>query len=85
MNIQFTPDGLEDYHSWKRHDSGKAARIKKLLAAISGEPAVIGKPEPLLLDLSGFWSRRIDREHRLVYKINNDTIIVIFGRYHYKK
>ena len=86
MKILFTPHGLEDYRYWKEHDSAKTARIKKLLEAISNEPfSGIGKPEPLLFDLSGYWSRRIDREHRLVYKISGDSIIVISCRYHYKK
>ena len=86
MKILFTPHGLEDYRYWQEHDSAKTARIKKLLEAISNEPfSGIGKPEPLLFDLSGYWSRRIDREHRLVYKISGDSIIVISCRYHYKK
>lgn len=86
MKIQFTPKGLEDYRYWKDHDSGKTARIKKLLEAINNAPfSGIGKPEPLLFDLSGYWSRRIDREHRLIYKVSEDSILVISCRYHYKK
>lgn len=85
MKIQFTPNGLEDYRYWREHDSAKTARIKKLLEAISNEPfSGIGKPEPLLFDLSGYWSRRIDREYRLVYKINGENIIVISCCYCYK-
>lgn len=84
MKIQFTPNGLEDYRYWREHDSAKTARIKKLLEAISNEPfSGIGKPEPLLFDLSGYWSRRIDREYRLVYKISDGSIIVTSCRYHY--
>ena len=86
MKIQFTPKALEDYHYWKNHVPEKTTRIKKLLEAISEEPfSGIGNPEPLLFDLSGYWSRRIDREHRLIYRICADSIIVISCRYHYKK
>lgn len=85
MNIQFTPNALEDYRYWKEHDSAKVARIKKLLETISNEPSSgIDKPEPLLFDLSCYWSCRIDREHRLVYKVSVDNIIVISCRYHLK-
>ena len=86
MKIQFTPNGLEDYRYWMEHDSAKTARIKMLLEVINNEPfSGIGKPEPLLFDLSGYWSRRIDREYRLIYKVSEDNIIVISCRYHYKK
>ena len=86
MKIQFTPNGLEEYRYWKEHDAGRAARIKKLLEAISNEPfSGIGKPEPLLFDLSGYWSRRIDREHRLIYKVSGESSIVISCRYRYER
>ena len=85
MKILFTPHGLEDYRYSKEHDSAKTARIKKLLEAICNELfSGIGKPEPLLFDLSGYWSRRIDREHWLVYKIGEEGIIVVSCHYRYK-
>ena len=84
MILQFTDQALEDYQHWKTHDSRKAARIKKLLENIMETPFTgIGKPEPLLFDLQGYWSWRIDREHRLVYKVANDMITVVACRYHY--
>lgn len=84
MILEFTDQALEDYRYWKAHDARKAARIKKLLQNITETPFTgIGKPEPLLFDLQGYWSRRIDREHRLVYKVAKDTITVVACRYHY--
>ena len=84
MILEFTDRALEDYRYWKAHDSRKAVRIKKLLQNIAETPFTgIGRPEPLLFDLQGYWSRRIDREHRLVYKVASDTITVVACRYHY--
>lgn len=86
MILEFTDQALEDYQYWKAHDVRKAARIKNLLRNITETPFTgIGKPEPLLFDLQGYWSRRIDREHRLVYKVADDRITVIACRYHYGK
>ncbi len=86
MNIRFTPGALEDFNWWKDQLPEKAERIKKLLVNIMETPfSGSGKPEPLLYELSGYWSRRIDREHRLVYRIDGDNLIVISCRYHYQK
>ena len=86
MILQFTPQALEDYNYWKAHDKKKAARIKKLIGNIMAEPfAGIGKPEPLLFDLKCYWSRRIDREHRLVYKVTETALIIASCRFHYEK
>jgi len=86
MKISFTPKALEDLNWWKAHSPGKADRIRKLLANILKTPfSGIGKPEPLLFELSGYWSRRIDREHRLVYKIDGEMIVVVACRHHYKR
>jgi len=84
VNIRFTDAALEDYQYWKSRHPAKAARIKAMLENIAETPFVgIGKPEPLLFDLQGYWSRRIDREHRLVYKVENNTITIAACRYHY--
>lgn len=86
MNIRFTAQALEDYRYWKAHDETKMERIKKLLVNIAETPFNgIGKPEPLLFDLQGWWSRRIDREHRLVYKVQDGSITIASCRYHYSK
>lgn len=86
MKVRFTDKGLDDYTYWKAHDTAKAERIRKLLANIAQTPySGIGKPEQLLYDLQGWWSRRIDREHRLIYKVEDGAIIVAACRYHYGK
>lgn len=86
MILQFTGQGLEDYNYWKSHDPQKAQKIKKLIENILATPFTgIGKPEPLQFDLQGYWSRRIDREHRLVYKATPDALIIVACRFHYEK
>ena len=88
MILRFTDEAWEDLEYWKTHDQQKASRIKKLLTNIMETPfAGIGKPEALKYDLQGYWSRRINHEHRLVYTINDDVIIVVACtcRYHYIK
>ena len=84
MRIVFSPDSLEDQRYFKEHAPKAAEKIVQLLENIMQSPySGLGKPEPLKHGLSGFWSRRINREHRLVYKIDDDTIYVISCRYHY--
>lgn len=86
MNLEFTATAMEDYLYWKSHQPAKAAKIKTMLENIVATPFTgIGKPEPLLFDLQGYWSRRIDREHRLVYTVKGDRIIIVACRYHYGK
>jgi len=66
------------------NDKQTAVRIRRLLKDIIRNPEEgIGKPEKLRFQLSGFWSRRISQEHRLIYKIDSDSIIVLSCRYHY--
>ena len=85
MEIDFLDKALEDIIFWK--NSGNTAvqnRITKLLESISKTPySGIGKPEPLKYELSGYWSRRITDEHRIIYSIVNDRIKVISLRFHY--
>jgi toxin YoeB len=84
MKISFQDDGWEDYLYWQQQDKKILKRINTLLKDISRQPFEgIGKPEPLKYTLSGYWSRRINDEHRLVYTVKNKQIIVIQCRYHY--
>jgi toxin YoeB len=83
--ICFTENAWEDYQYWQEQGSEKLERIHQLIKAISRDSFKgIGKPEPLKGNLSGWWSRRIDLEHRLVYKIENKNIIILQCRYHYQ-
>jgi toxin-antitoxin system, toxin component, Txe/YoeB family len=84
MRIIFSPEALEDQRHFKEHAPKAAEKIKRLLENILESPfAGLGKPEPLKHGLSGYWSRRIDREHRLVYKVTADTVYIVSCRYHY--
>lgn len=84
MNKVFTKNGREDYIYWQTEDKKTLKKINKLIEDIcrNGNSG-IGKPEPLLRDLSGFWSRRINEKDRLVYKIDEKNVYIISCRYHY--
>lgn len=85
MNIQFSSRGWEDYVYWQQFDKKILKRINELLKEISRNPYEgTGKPEPLKHALSGFWSRRITNEHRLVYRVEGDVVKVAQARYHYE-
>jgi toxin YoeB len=80
----FDPDALEDLRHWIDVDRKKALRIVDLIETVSRAPFDgIGKPEPLRHELAGCWSRRIDHEHRLVYRVDGDGIAFLACRYHY--
>jgi toxin YoeB len=84
MNVTFTPTALDDLRYWLKTDKRQADRILALLEEIRRTPFDgAGKPEPLRFQLAGCWSRRIDREHRLVYQVEENEIVVIACRYHY--
>ena len=84
MNKLFSDESWNDYLYWQASDKKIIKRINELLKDISRTPfSGIGKPEALKFNLSGYWSRRIDGEHRLVYKIENNCIIILSCRYHY--
>ena len=84
MKLILDPNGLEDLRYWIETDRRKALKIVDLIESIVTTPfSGLGKPEPLKFELAGCWSRRIDQEHRLVYKVERDAIIVLACRYHY--
>lgn len=84
MNVSFTPTALDDLRYWLKMDKRQTERILALLEEVRRAPFHgAGKPEPLRFQLAGCWSRRIDREHRLVYLVEEKEIIVIACRYHY--
>lgn len=80
----FDPDFLEDLLYWIRTDRKRALRTLKLVEATVRDPCEgVGKPEALRGDLAGRWSRRIDREHRLVYQVGAERVCFLAARYHY--
>lgn len=84
MKLIFADEAWQDYVYWQTADRKILKRINLLIQDIQREPFDgIGKPEPLRFHLSGFWSRRIDEEHRLVYAIENESILIASCRYHY--
>jgi toxin YoeB len=84
MTIIFSEHAWEDYLYWQSRDNKTLRRVNKLIKAVQREPfAGIGKPEPLRHGLSGYWSRRIDEEHRLVYKVADGSLFIAQLRYHY--
>jgi len=85
MNYDFSPQAWEDYLYWQTTDRQMLKRINLLLRDIACTVYTgIGKPEPLKGDLSGYWSRRIDGEHRLVYRIAGDTCEIFQCKIHYR-
>jgi toxin YoeB len=84
MKIVFADRGWEDFTYWVENDRKIAARIVRLIKDIEREPFEgLGKPEPLRYDLTGFWSRRITEEHRLVYSVDKQRVLIAQARYHY--
>ncbi|RHP35516.1 Txe/YoeB family addiction module toxin [Lachnotalea sp. AF33-28] len=82
--IQWDFDAWEDYLYWQGQDKKILKRINQLVKDICRNPFEgIGKPEPLKGNLTGFWSRRVDEEHRLVYAVEDSAVVVISCRGHY--
>jgi toxin YoeB len=82
--VAFTDIGWEDYQYWQKEDPLLVEKINQLIDACLSDPFEgVGKPEPLKGNLTGFWSRRINREHRLVYSMQADTLYIVGCRYHY--
>ena len=86
MKIIFSKNAWEDYTSWLAQDRKILRKINDLIKDIQRTPFTgKGKPEPLKYDLAGLWSRRIDREHRLVYKVQDNDLFIYACKYHYDK
>jgi toxin YoeB len=84
VKLIFAKKAWEDYLYWQKTDKKMLNRINALIKEIKRDPFDgIGKPEPLKHALSGYWSRRINDEHRIVYKIQQDSILLAQLRYHY--
>ncbi len=84
MRLVFTPSGWQDYAYWLTADRATLKRINRLTDDVLRDPFEgIGKAEPLRHALTGAWSRRISEEHRLVYLVDGDDIVILQARYHY--
>lgn len=84
MNFVFTPKAWEDYQYWIANDRKTLKRLNKLIEDAARSPFEgLGKPEPLKHALTGYWSRRITGEHRLVYESQEGRLVIISCRYHY--
>jgi len=85
MKIKFTPEAWDDYLYWQKNDKKFLHRINELIRDTQRSPFQgIGKPEPLRYELRGFWSRRINDEHRLVYRVTDDSLEIVSVRFHYR-
>ncbi len=85
MRLVFTPHGWEDYTHWLQADRQVLKRINRLIDDALRDPADgIGKPGPLKHMLAGTWSRRITDEHRLVYLVDDEDLVILQARFHYK-
>ncbi len=86
MILSFADDAWDDYLYWQQHDKKILKKINRLIKEIEREPFEgIGEPEPLKYNWSGYWSRRITIEHRLVYKVTDDALLIAQCRYHYRE
>jgi toxin YoeB len=82
--VAFLPAAFDDYRRWANKDKRNHAKIVQLIQDIQRDPFVgLGKPEPLKHDLAGLWSRRITDEHRLVYRVTEEEIVIVSCRFHY--
>lgn len=84
MKLIFHEQAWDDYLYWQQHDRKLMARVNALIKECMRTPFTgTGKPEPLKGSLSGWWSRRVNREHRLVYRVHEDRLLIAQCRYHY--
>jgi len=84
MKLAFTPEAWEEYLYWQGVDKKVLKKINALIKDIQRDSfSGLGKPEPLKHELQGYWSRRITDEHRLVYEIFEESVIIASCRYHY--
>lgn len=85
MRLEFKPQAFEDLQYWVANQPKIAKRILRIIEECSRTPYEgIGKPEPLKGEFSGWWSRRIDAEHRLIYQVSGDSLVIAQARWHYK-
>ena len=84
MKLVFSDEAWEDYLYWQKQDRRMVERINKLVQEVKRDPfSGVGKPEPLKHALAGFWSRRLTDEHRMVYRVEGDSLQIAQLRYHY--
>lgn len=84
MKYIFVDESWEDYLYWQKTNQKYVKKINEMLKDISRQPfSGIGNPEPLKFQYTGYWSRRIDGEHRLIYKVKDDEILIAKCRFHY--
>jgi len=84
MRLIWLPNGWADYLFWQNNDRKILLRVNILIRDAMRSPFEgIGKPEPLRANLKGWWSRRITQEHRLIYRCENDALIILQCRFHY--
>jgi toxin YoeB len=84
VKLVFADEAWEDYLYWQKHDRKMVERINKLIQEIERDAfSGVGKPEPLKHALSGFWSRRITDEHRIVYRLEGESLLIAQLRFHY--
>lgn len=84
MKLVFSDQAWEDYLYWQKQNRKMVERINKLIREIQRQPFEgVGKPEPLKHALAGFWSRRLDDEHRIVYRIEDEAMQIAQLRFHY--
>ena len=84
MIISFTRSAFEDYQDWAKDDKTVFRKINAIIKEVLRNPFTgTGKPEPLKYEFSGYWSRRITDEHRLIYKAGQDEVLIISCKYHY--
>jgi toxin YoeB len=85
VRLVFTPHGWEDYTHWQTADRAIVKRINRLVEDVLRDPFEgIGKPEQLKHALAGAWSRRITDEHRLVYLVDDEDVVILQARFHYR-
>ena len=85
MRLEFKPQAFEDLRYWVQHQPKTAKRILRMIEETRREPfGGIGKPEPLRNELTGWWSKRIDGEHRLIYQVEDGILVIAQARGHYE-
>ncbi len=85
MRLSWLPNGWKDYLYWQEKDRKILQRVNDVISDTLRSPfSGIGKPEPLKKNLEGWWSRRITQEHRLIYRVEGDSLLILQCRFHYE-